>query len=1286
MAYFRSIVTQLFVISHIVYCASVELQVYDEETYREYYSYVEFSRRLWHFAEKYPHICSLASVCRSAEGRELWVMRITAPTDLLMMDVPGKPRFRYVGNIHRDEVLSRQLLIYLTDYLLSQYGTDPRVTQLVDSTDIYILPSVNPDGFEKPVEGECDLNPNFPDRFDPSAPEVLAITKWVLHKKFVLAGNLQGGSVKPSYPFDYSSSHITPGPYRHTNDDDDDDALFRYLVQTFTENHSIVREGESHCPDELNEQFRNGTTAEWTDVQGSMQEFSYFRGNCFEVTFQLSCCKYPLASDLYTEWNNNREALLAYMEKVHMGVRGYVMTTSGMGIPDSNISVAGIDHIITTWIFGDYYRLLLPGTYNITASSLGYLPSTVNNVTVIEGKATLLNFTLKDLSEEVVMPQLTAPVLTVAYQSTEQVLDHQQASTPEPLVQRQGFSHHSYSDMEVFLQRISSVYSSLAQLYSIGQSAQGRELYVMKISSNLGTDEPGKPEVIFVGNLHGNDAVGQEILLNLIEYLCSNYGSEPLITQLVNSTRVHILPSMNPDGYEMAEEAPEYFNVNREFSRGVNDGENQNADLTRNFPDQFHAADFVRPETKAVMNWIKAYSFVLSASILGGVIGVTYPGSVDAVDEAVFKSITQAYLEFSSLQMSQTCEDLRHLDRNKINHGAPVGIDLETWTYHNTDTLGVRIGISCDLHPPVENITTYWTQNQRPLLHLIQQVHFSVRGRVTDSQSGQAVANATIEVDGSRHRVHTSSTGEYWRPLAPGVYQLHAFAPGYFPLSASVTVTVTWVEEVDFALTRVQQPQSESQMEEEEFRRLVENLSSDHGLEQLVQNYLPARTLHYRKHTERSEFLHGLHLNFPHITRLYSLGNSWEFRPIWALEISASPESTRPTVPKIRYVAGVHGNAAAGPELLLEFASVLCINYGGNPTITKLIDRSRIVIVPCVNPDGRELAQEGSCFSTAGLTNAHGVDLDTDFIYGNMSAQPETRAMMNLIEGGGFSLSVTLEGGSLLTTYPYDRPTEPAHNEETLRYLASIYASSHPVMHLGYPGCINGLESVEGGVLKGAEFRGHMGSMKDFSMDVGLCPEITVYTGCCLYPPAQQLLPLWAEHKTALFAMLLEIHKGLSGVVKDKEGRPVSDAVIKVNGSVLVHTDVQGFFHTLLAPGTQQLQVQASGFQEQLMQVNVSTHQKAVPIMIKMSENSRHRGQGLVLAAAISITVILLCLLLMWHFRSAKFSRIRESVRWLCRLQEDLQTEAIASEKLPLQSMFLEDSESEDDAFYLEQH
>ena len=46
--------------------------------------------------------------------------------------------------------------IYLTEYLLLNYGKDERATRILNSTEIYIVPTVNPDGYEKAVEG-CSI-------------------------------------------------------------------------------------------------------------------------------------------------------------------------------------------------------------------------------------------------------------------------------------------------------------------------------------------------------------------------------------------------------------------------------------------------------------------------------------------------------------------------------------------------------------------------------------------------------------------------------------------------------------------------------------------------------------------------------------------------------------------------------------------------------------------------------------------------------------------------------------------------------------------------------------------------------------------------------------------------------------------------------------------------------------------------------------------------------------------------------------------------------------------------
>lgn len=64
----------------------------------------------------------------------------------------------------------------------------------------------------------------------------------------------------------------------------------------------------------------------------------------------------------------------------------------------------------------------------------------------------------------------------------------------------------------------------------------------------------GKPDVKYIANIHGNEAVGKELMLHLVQYLVTSYATDPYIKWLLDNTRIHILPSLNPDGYAVSKE------------------------------------------------------------------------------------------------------------------------------------------------------------------------------------------------------------------------------------------------------------------------------------------------------------------------------------------------------------------------------------------------------------------------------------------------------------------------------------------------------------------------------------------------------------------------------------------------------------------------------------------------------------------------------------------------------------------------------------------------------------
>lgn len=95
--------------------------------------------------QEYPNLARLHSIGKSVEGRELWALEISENVQARAF---GKPMVKYVANMHGDESVGRQLMIYLAQYLLKNYD-DERIGKLVNNTDIFLMPSMNPDGFEK---------------------------------------------------------------------------------------------------------------------------------------------------------------------------------------------------------------------------------------------------------------------------------------------------------------------------------------------------------------------------------------------------------------------------------------------------------------------------------------------------------------------------------------------------------------------------------------------------------------------------------------------------------------------------------------------------------------------------------------------------------------------------------------------------------------------------------------------------------------------------------------------------------------------------------------------------------------------------------------------------------------------------------------------------------------------------------------------------------------------------------------------------------------------------------
>ena len=105
--------------------------------------------------------------------------------------------------------------------------------------------------------------------------------------------------------------------------------------------------------------------------------------------------------------------------------------------------------------------------------------------------------------------------------------------------------------------------------FSLGTSYQGRELWAVKISDNVDTDE-AEPEVLFTAGQHAREHLTVEMALYLLDELTSKYGTDARITNVVDTREIWIVPNVNPDGseYDIATGSYRSWRKNRQPNAG----------------------------------------------------------------------------------------------------------------------------------------------------------------------------------------------------------------------------------------------------------------------------------------------------------------------------------------------------------------------------------------------------------------------------------------------------------------------------------------------------------------------------------------------------------------------------------------------------------------------------------------------------------------------------------------------------------------------------------------------
>ena len=266
---------------------------------------------------------------------------------------------------------------------------------------------------------------------------------------------------------------------------------------------------------------------------------------------ELGCYKYPPHSQLPQYWQDNREALLAFIERVHTGIKGFVLSKEDATVITSTNATIEVDevkhHPIISTPYGDYFRLLVPGkSYTLSAVADGYERNVISQVYV--PNALMDPSTNNNNPDQAQLLSAKVVNFTLAPDRSPEWSQKYDYDLKENLAT----TYLSNDQMRSTMADLENQYPDLLEtkMNEAEWNVQVPALYIRN-DSDAATE---KINIALFGSVYGAQPVGRELLIRLARHICQGYihHRDPQWIQLLNNANLYLFPMVDYDYFDPA--------------------------------------------------------------------------------------------------------------------------------------------------------------------------------------------------------------------------------------------------------------------------------------------------------------------------------------------------------------------------------------------------------------------------------------------------------------------------------------------------------------------------------------------------------------------------------------------------------------------------------------------------------------------------------------------------------------------------------------------------------------